>query len=71
MLIWVEDSSCTKYRFKGKVMDRPSHDREAPLRRGELADASGCNIETVRFYERAGLLPAPPRSTGGSTAKNT
>ena len=46
-------------------MDRPSQDREAPLRRGELADVSGCNIETVRFYERAGLLPAPPRSAGG------
>ena len=52
-------------------MDRPSQDREAPpLRRGELADASGCNIETVRFYERAGLLPAPPRSAGGHRLYN-
>lgn len=46
-------------------MTHPSQDREAPLRRGELAEASGCNIETVRFYERTALLPAPPRSAGG------
>jgi len=35
------------------------------MRRGELAQQSGCNIETVRFYEKQGLLPAPPRSAGG------
>jgi MerR family mercuric resistance operon transcriptional regulator len=35
------------------------------MRRGELAARSGCNIETVRFYERQGLLPAPPRTAGG------
>ena len=35
------------------------------MRRGELAQRSGCNIETVRFYERLGLLPAPPRTAGG------
>jgi MerR family mercuric resistance operon transcriptional regulator len=35
------------------------------MRRGELAQRSGCNIETVRFYEKQGLLPAPPRSAGG------
>ena len=35
------------------------------MRRGELAQQSGCNIETVRFYERLGLLPAPPRTAGG------
>jgi MerR family transcriptional regulator, mercuric resistance operon regulatory protein len=31
---------------------------------GELARQSGCNIETIRYYERIGLLPAPPRSVG-------
>jgi MerR family mercuric resistance operon transcriptional regulator len=35
------------------------------MRRGELAQRSGCNIETVRFYEKQALLPAPPRSAGG------
>jgi Hg(II)-responsive transcriptional regulator len=32
------------------------------LRTGQLAKASGVNIETLRFYEREGLL-APPRRT--------
>jgi MerR family mercuric resistance operon transcriptional regulator len=35
------------------------------MRRGELANLSGCNIETVRFYEKQGLLPVPLRTTGG------
>jgi MerR family mercuric resistance operon transcriptional regulator len=35
------------------------------MRRGDLAERSGCNIETVRFYEKQGLLPAPPRTGGG------
>ena len=35
------------------------------MRRGELAERSRCNIETVRFYEKRGLLPAPPRTAGG------
>lgn len=29
---------------------------------GELSALTGCNIETIRFYEREGLLPAPARS---------
>ncbi|HVL74480.1 MAG TPA: Cd(II)/Pb(II)-responsive transcriptional regulator [Noviherbaspirillum sp.] len=29
---------------------------------GELAKATGCEVETIRYYEREGLLPAPPRS---------
>lgn len=32
---------------------------------GVLSDRSGVNIETVRYYERAGLLPKPARSAGG------
>jgi MerR family mercuric resistance operon transcriptional regulator len=39
--------------------------REEAMRRGELAQRSGCNIETVRFYEKQGLLPTPPRTAGG------
>jgi MerR family transcriptional regulator, mercuric resistance operon regulatory protein len=36
-----------------------------PLTRGVLAARTGCNIETIRYYERVGLLPSPPRSAGG------
>jgi MerR family mercuric resistance operon transcriptional regulator len=32
---------------------------------GELAACSGCHPETVRYYERIGLLPSPPRTSGG------
>ena len=32
---------------------------------GEVAIRSGCHPETVRYYERIGLLPAPPRTAGG------
>jgi MerR family mercuric resistance operon transcriptional regulator len=37
-------------------------DRNAEFHIGELSGRTGCNIETVRYYERAGLLPPPPRS---------
>ncbi len=29
---------------------------------GELAKAANCSTETIRFYEREGLLPAPGRN---------
>jgi MerR family transcriptional regulator, mercuric resistance operon regulatory protein len=28
---------------------------------GELSRRTGCNIETIRYYERIDLIPAPPR----------
>jgi MerR family mercuric resistance operon transcriptional regulator len=28
---------------------------------GEMSRRTGCNIETIRYYERIGLLPLPPR----------
>lgn len=31
---------------------------------GELAQRSGCEVVTVRYYEQEGLLPKPPRSAG-------
>lgn len=31
---------------------------------GRLAAATGVNIETIRYYERAGLIPAPARTEG-------
>ena len=41
------------------------HESESSLTRGDLARATGCNIETIRYYEKTGLLPDPPRSTAG------
>ena len=35
------------------------------LRRGELARAAGVNVETIRYYERRGLIPEPERSRSG------
>lgn len=32
---------------------------------GELAAFAGCNVQTVRFYEREGLLEQPPRDGSG------
>jgi DNA-binding transcriptional MerR regulator len=37
----------------------------ACLRSGELADAAGGNRQTLRYYERRGLLAEPHRSPGG------
>lgn len=36
-----------------------------PLTIGHLAQEVGINLETVRYYERRGLLPKPPRSASG------
>lgn len=38
---------------------------EASRSIGELADAAGVGVETLRFYEREGLLPTPPRKRSG------
>lgn len=35
------------------------------LRSGQLAEAAGVNIQTLRYYERRGLLAVPDRTLGG------
>jgi MerR family mercuric resistance operon transcriptional regulator len=35
---------------------------------GEAASASGCHLETIRYYERIGLLPPPERTASGYRA---
>jgi DNA-binding transcriptional MerR regulator len=37
----------------------------AALRSGQVAVAAGVNVETLRYYERRGLLAEPDRSPGG------
>jgi redox-sensitive transcriptional activator SoxR len=35
------------------------------VRVGEVAERAGVNVETLRYYERRGLLPAPERTPSG------
>lgn len=42
--------------------------RERGLRVAELAAAVGVTADTVRYYERAGLLPPPRRTSAGYRA---
>lgn len=32
---------------------------------GTLSTHTGVNVDTIRYYERIGIMPAPPRSEGG------
>ena len=38
---------------------------EPGLRTGQIAEAAGVNQQTLRYYERRGLLAEPDRSPGG------
>lgn len=38
--------------------------RAAQFPIGALSAATGVNIETIRYYEKIGLMPAPPRNEG-------
>lgn len=35
------------------------------MRIGEIANRAGVSVDTVRFYERMGVLPAPAREPSG------
>lgn len=42
------------------------HNRSVkPLRRVDLVRATGCNLETIRYYETVGIMPDPPRTAKG------
>ena len=36
-----------------------------PMKIGQVAERGGVNLQTIRYYEREGLLPAPPRLASG------
>ncbi len=38
------------------------HRRMRGLRRSDLARLTGCNLETIRYYENIGIMPEPPRT---------
>ncbi len=41
---------------------------DKPMRIGELGQTAGVDVETIRYYEKAGLLPPPARSSNGYRA---
>jgi DNA-binding transcriptional MerR regulator len=43
----------------------------AGLRVAELAELVGVSPDTIRYYERAGLLPRPPRTRSGYRSYDT
>lgn len=38
---------------------------EKGLQRAELARRTRCNLETIRYYEKIGMMPDPPRTASG------
>ncbi|WP_143591527.1 MerR family transcriptional regulator [Thermoactinospora rubra] len=46
----------------------PPDIREPYLRTGQVAERAGVNIQTLRYYERRGLIAEPRRSPGGHRA---
>lgn len=41
------------------------HASVKPMQRAALARATGCNLETIRYYETVGVMPDPPRDPNG------
>ena len=35
------------------------------LKRADLARRTGCNLETIRYYEKISMMPDPPRTASG------
>lgn len=40
--------------------------RRRGYRIGEMSHRAGVNIETIRYYERIGIMPEPDRTRGGT-----
>ena len=49
-------------------MNQITDKRGASLSIGALSQQTGVHIETIRYYERVKMLPAPPRTEGGRRA---
>ena len=45
--------------------------RAEKLSIGDLSELTGVNIETIRYYERIKMVPAPPRTPGGRRVYET
>ena len=55
-----EPSICSRYTCKGFFLSA-----SGDIAIGELSRRTQCNIETIRYYERIGLLPKARREKGG------
>src|SRR5437870_2365442 len=64
-LVCEYDKVCSNSRLKPYFAEGKAMDGSGPIAIGRLAKRTGTNIETIRYYERVGLLPAPARSQGG------
>ncbi|AHD11701.1 helix-turn-helix domain-containing protein [Phaeobacter sp. JH20_36] len=47
------------------------HAPASELKRSDLARLTGCNLETIRYYENVGLVPDPPRTASGHRRYST
>src|SRR5262245_43704187 len=50
---------------RGVFMAQPAPRPTTRLTIGTLSERTGCNVETIRYYERIGLMPRTARSDGG------
>lgn len=46
-------------------MARTAMSAQPALSIGALAAETGCEVQTIRYYEQIGILPKPARSAGG------
>src|SRR5260370_13216557 len=62
-----DSSAFIKCRSRDRRLDFRTGVRaySAGVRAGEVARRAGVNVETLRYYERRGLLPEPPRTPSG------
>src|SRR2546428_7497839 len=64
--VWEHDKLCSNSRLKRFFLEgSKTMDRTGRIAIGRLAKHTATNIETIRYYERVGLWPAPARSAGG------
>jgi Cd(II)/Pb(II)-responsive transcriptional regulator len=65
-IVLAHETPCSYYRVKDLFLaDKVRRDGMSnSLQIGDLAKRAGCLVETIRYYERVGLLLEPARSEG-------
>src|ERR1700680_2418885 len=57
--------ACEPYASEHKLWTSVQSQEERPMKIGQLARDAAVSIDTVRFYERRGVLPRPQRQPSG------